>query len=212
VAKSKADWEAIEREYRAGILSVREIARRHGITEGPIRRKAKEKGWERDLTQKVKTRAQEKLSRSGEDAQDATGDATATRVDEARAVEENADRVVGVVTLHRRDIRTGRETVEMMLDELRAECKMPGLSEMAEQHIEESSASQREAQAIRKAVSLPGRAGVMRDLSQSMQRLINLERQAYSIDEDSGDEAGGLAEALSKARRRARQIEQDDDS
>jgi len=212
VAKSKADWEAIEREYRAGILSVREIARRHGITEGPIRRKAKEKGWERDLTQKVKTRAQEKLSRSGEDAQDATGDATATRVDEARAVEENADRVVGVVTLHRRDIRTGRETVEMMLDELRAECKMPGLSEMAEQHIEESGASQREAQAIRKAVSLPGRAGVMRDLSQSMQRLINLERQAYSIDEDSGDEAGGLAEALSKARRRARQIEQDDDS
>ena len=212
MAKSKADWEAIEREYRAGILSVREIARRHGITEGPIRRKAKEKGWERDLTQKVKTRAQEKLSRSGEDAQDATGDATATRVDEERAVEENADRVVGVVTLHRRDIRTGRETVEMMLDELRAECKMPGLSEMAEQHIEESGASQREAQAIRKAVSLPGRAGVMRDLSQSMQRLINLERQAYSIDEDSGDEAGGLAEALSKARRRARQIEQDDDS
>ena len=185
---SKADWEAIEREYRAGILSVREIARRHEITEGPIRRKAKQKGWERDLTEKVKTRAQEKLSRASEDAggaQDAGKDAATTREQEERAVEENAERVAGVVNLHRRDIRDGREIVEMMLGELRHECEAPGLQELAEQHIDEEGASQQRAQAIRKAVSLPGRAQTMRDLSQSMQRLVSLERQAFSLD-DSG--------------------------
>ena len=34
------DWEAIEREFRAGQLSLREIGRRFGLTEGAIRKRA----------------------------------------------------------------------------------------------------------------------------------------------------------------------------
>lgn len=47
------DWEAIEREYRAGSLSVREIARTHEITHRAILKRAESEGWERDLTEKV---------------------------------------------------------------------------------------------------------------------------------------------------------------
>ena len=38
---SKPDWEAIETAYRAGVMSLREIASLHGISEGAIRKRAK---------------------------------------------------------------------------------------------------------------------------------------------------------------------------
>jgi hypothetical protein len=45
------DWEAIEREYRAGQVSVREIARKSAVTEGSIR---KRDGWTRNLADQVR--------------------------------------------------------------------------------------------------------------------------------------------------------------
>lgn len=34
---AKLDWEAIETAYRAGVMSLREIASQHGTSEGAIR-------------------------------------------------------------------------------------------------------------------------------------------------------------------------------
>ena len=50
MTKRIVDWEAIEREYRAGVLSVSEIARQHGIAHPTIFKKAKAFGWERKAT------------------------------------------------------------------------------------------------------------------------------------------------------------------
>ena len=174
---SDVDWEAVEREYRAGQLSVREIAARHGCNASTVSRRARRYGWERDLSDQVRQRAQAKAVLGGEDG------------DDEAIVEAAAERGAEVIQTHRRDIRDGRQTVEMMLAELRAECQQPGLAEMAEQQIEAEGADQKRANAIRQAVSLPGRAGVMRDLSQSMQRLVALERQAYNLDDDGGGES-----------------------
>lgn len=44
-AKTTADWELIEKHYRAGIMSLREIAKEGGVTEGAIRKRAKRDGW-----------------------------------------------------------------------------------------------------------------------------------------------------------------------
>lgn len=47
-AKIAPDWERIEIDYRAGLLSLREMAAKHGpLTEGAIRKRAKRDGWER---------------------------------------------------------------------------------------------------------------------------------------------------------------------
>jgi hypothetical protein len=37
--KTTPDWEAIESAYRAGVMSLREIASQHGISEGAIRKR-----------------------------------------------------------------------------------------------------------------------------------------------------------------------------
>lgn len=62
------DWEAIESAYRAGILSLRDIGDKYGVTEGAIRKRAKKFDWVRNSgtqvrkngTQKSKARTSEK--------------------------------------------------------------------------------------------------------------------------------------------------------
>ena len=56
-SKPTRDWEAIERDYRAGVLSLREIAAEHDLTEAAIRKRAKRDGWSRDLSAKIQARA-----------------------------------------------------------------------------------------------------------------------------------------------------------
>lgn len=48
MSKPSIDWEAVERDYRAGILSVREIGAKCGCTHTAINKRAKRDGWERE--------------------------------------------------------------------------------------------------------------------------------------------------------------------
>ncbi len=71
------DWEAIESAYRAGVLSLRDIGDKYGVTEGAIRKRAKKFDWVRNSgtqvrkngtqsgTQKGKVRTTEKPVNSG---------------------------------------------------------------------------------------------------------------------------------------------------
>ncbi|GKN42940.1 hypothetical protein NUBL22003_07550 [Klebsiella pneumoniae] len=71
------DWEAIESAYRAGVLSLRDIGDKYGVTEGAIRKRAKKFDWVRKAstqvrkngtqsgTQKSKVRTSEKPASSG---------------------------------------------------------------------------------------------------------------------------------------------------
>ncbi|HBW1578370.1 hypothetical protein [Klebsiella quasipneumoniae] len=74
---AKPDWEAIESAYRAGVLSLRDIGDKYGVTEGAIRKRAKKFDWVRKAstqvrkngtqsgTQKGKVRTTEKPVNSG---------------------------------------------------------------------------------------------------------------------------------------------------
>lgn len=95
------DWEAIERDYRAGMLSVREIGRKHGVAESGIRKKAKAGNWTRPLAHKVRERIEEKLVRidgaqSGAHPQRARTDETTVEIASSVGVE--------VRLTHRRDL------------------------------------------------------------------------------------------------------------
>jgi hypothetical protein len=62
--KKPIDWERIELDYRAGILTLREIADANGISNVAIHKRAKRDGWARDLAAKIKAKADELVSRS----------------------------------------------------------------------------------------------------------------------------------------------------
>jgi hypothetical protein len=49
-APEAPDWPVIEREYRAGQLSVKELGRQYKLSDAVIRKRAKAYGWTRDLS------------------------------------------------------------------------------------------------------------------------------------------------------------------
>ena len=51
---AKPDWEAIESAYRAGVLSLRDIGDKYGVTEGAIRKRAKKFDWVRKASTQVR--------------------------------------------------------------------------------------------------------------------------------------------------------------
>jgi len=57
--KPVAHWPTIEADYRAGIKSVRQIAREHGLSEAAIRKRANRENWSRDLSAAIQAKADE---------------------------------------------------------------------------------------------------------------------------------------------------------
>jgi predicted DNA-binding protein YlxM (UPF0122 family) len=101
VAKKRKqyDWEAIEREYRAGQLSISEIARQGGCSRAAVYKAAKKNNWQRDLTHRVRQATNTKLV-----TDEVTGD-TYNETTETEIVETAASRAVEVVRSHRTLIR-----------------------------------------------------------------------------------------------------------
>lgn len=175
--RKKIDWEAVEREYRAGQLSIREIARQHDVSDGAIRKRAKNKGWSQDLSEKVREKVRTDLVRT---------EVRTPNASDKEVIEAAAARGVEVVREHRRDINSGRNLVNLLMGQL--EEAATSRDEIEDAIIDETSEDgngKRRAQMLR-AVSLPGHAGTLRDLSTAMKNLIALERQAFNMDEKQG--------------------------
>ena len=113
---TKPDWEAIERAYRAGSLSIRNIAEKHGIAEGTIRKRARKHGWQRDLTEQVQQAARDKLVRN-EVRTNGTQDAART---DAEIVEEASTEAAAVVLSHRTELAEWRGIAQKLCGRLAA--------------------------------------------------------------------------------------------
>lgn len=106
-SRSNADWERIEQDYRAGVLSIAEMAREHGITRAAIQKRAKAGGWVRDLTTQVQREAATRL--------------VAPEVAPANAreiVERAAEQVVALVRQHRTALASDNARVNRLAEKL----------------------------------------------------------------------------------------------
>ncbi|MFT8944401.1 MAG: terminase [Acetobacter pasteurianus] len=56
--KTDTDWHAIEADFRAGALSNRQIAKKHGVAESTLRKRIASGGWVRTSAQKVRKNTQ----------------------------------------------------------------------------------------------------------------------------------------------------------
>lgn len=174
------DWETIERAYRAGLLSLREIAKHHGISDTAIRKKAKLLNWERDLTDRVNERARAELVRAEVRKADPRT--------EQEIIEESAATVVQVVRSHRKHITKQIELVTMLTEQL---VDAAGNREDIEDDIYKDTTGKddgRRRAAMLKAVSLPSHTGAIVNLTNALKSLIGMERQAFNIQDANGGE------------------------
>lgn len=179
------DWEAIESAYRAGLMSLREIASQHGISEGAIRKRAKRDDWSRDLAAKVKERADDLVRKAEVRKQVRTETALSERV----LIEATAEVVAAVRMEHRGDIRRAREITNALFDELGAECAdVDSLRKLGELMLSPDENGRDKLNEIyHSIISMPERVKAVKALSDALKNLIGLERQAYDIDGPEGD-------------------------
>lgn len=180
-SRYSVDWETIEREYRAGVLSIREIGKIHGVSDTAIRKKAKEASpqWTRDLTEKVNAQVRTELVRSGV--------RNADPQTEREIVEAAAATVVQVVRSHRSRIKQGSELVELLTKQL---MDVAGKREEFEKLIEEECSEDKTSERynrLMKAVSLGTHAGIAVNLATATKTWVGLERQAFNIPDISED-------------------------
>ncbi|MBD9443090.1 hypothetical protein [Pseudomonas sp. PDM04] len=191
------DWEAIERAYRAGVLSIRTIAERNGVSDTAIRKKAKALGWARDLSDQVRKEVRNKLVRG-----EVRDDQCANPERDAEIIEEAAEEGATVVRSHRRDIRKATNLANLLMDDLLSTIqRREEIEEDIEAETSEDSNGMRRASMLA-AVSLPSNAKTLFQLSSAMKNLQVLERTAFGLDDKEqskdADELSQLMDELSK--------------
>jgi hypothetical protein len=170
------DWEAIERLYRAGQISVRAIAAAHSITEGAIRKKAKAEGWQRALADKVRSAVREKLVRE-------TGTREQRAEDDNEIVDHSSSIGVEVVLSHRRDIGQLRGIASIIATRLA-------------EHLQ---GGEPDGKFIGEKESV---GDLLEKLTRVRAKLIPLERQAFNLDEDGlSDEPATKRDIATAARK-----------
>lgn len=202
--KPTTDWEKIERLYRAGTLSLREIATPNGISEAAIRKKAKKEGWTRDLQGKIKARADDLVRKAEVRKQVRTENVETERV----LVEATAQVIADIRMAHRKDIAQNRALVKSLLEEVEHQTLNRELYEALGEMLRQPDKYGQDKlnDLYHKIIGTANRIDSAKKLAESLTRLIALEREAYAMDktdkpedpitEMSDDELGARMLAL----------------
>lgn len=193
-AAATTDWERIEPIYRAGILSLREVAQIGGVSHVSLMKHAKKFGWERDLTAKIHAKAEALVTK-----QAVTTAVTSERaVTERDVIDANAARIAEVRGSHRTDITRARTLSMRLLEELEAQTGNPELFQQLFDLVNpaegENDAGRERASklqdAFQRTLSLTGRTKTLKDLGDTLKTLIGLEREAYGLDKVAQEDPG----------------------
>lgn len=179
--RTPVDWEAVEREYRAGIKTLRQIADEAGVVHGAINKRAKKNGWSRDLSAKVAQRAEDLVSKSL-----VSKEVSKERlVSERQVVETNAQMLADKVINQREDIKRARNIVNKLFAEVEAECDHKEDFERIGELLAAPDANGKDRlnDLYRAAISLPERVRSAKALSEALKVLIELERRVLKLDD-----------------------------
>lgn len=180
MARKAVDWEAVEREYRAGIRSLRDIGAEFGVSDAGILKRAKREEWLRDLTERIRAKAEAKVSA----ALVSEKVSAETNANERVVVEASAQVLADALLGQRRDVSRSRSIVQKLFDEL--EAQGDGLEELAMLgEALESGDEEKLAQIARKVIAFPSRVDSAKKLAESLRTLVELERKVLRIKDDT---------------------------
>lgn len=181
-ARKKPDWEAVERDYRTGRFTLRELEKKHGPAFATIGQRAKREGWTQDLQEAVRRTTSAKLIESlvTHEAHKAAQGAT-------QAVQAAAEVNKQVILAHRSRVREAASVAMDMLNELRLTTtqadEIRALFEKLTEDIggPELAAAQKQFDDFMK---LHTRVASVQKLMDALGKAQTLERQAFSLDDN----------------------------
>ena len=162
--RKQVDWEGVERDYSAGLLSLREIAAKYGVDEAYIRRKAKQNDWSRDLSAKIQNKI-DKLVRNETVRNEVR---TEKAISERVIIEANAQAIVSIKLKHRTSIGRLNGIVDSLFEEIEDLNKLKNLD------------------------NLPVRVDMTKKLMDTLKTSIDKERQAFDIQDKTTPVDGAI--------------------
>jgi hypothetical protein len=198
--RAPIDWEMVELEYRANIKSLKVIGAEYGVSDAGIIKRAKAKGWTRDLGAKIRAKAEAKVSASAVSAEVSAQ----THANQQQVIEANATLQSGIILAHRSDIQRSRKLTMSLLAELEHQVDHVELYEQLGELLAQpdEKGQDKRLELFNKAMSLSSRTGTMKGLADSLKTLIALERQAFGVDEREATGDGGIESVIKRVMQR----------
>ena len=187
--KHRADWEAIERDYRTGRFTLRELEAKHGPSYAEISRRAKKQGWTKDLREVIKQATDAAVLRET---------VTEAQKNVTEAVLVAAELNKQVILKHRGDIERTNALAMAMLAELQlATHNQDQIQELFEKVTEDvSGQALATAQAqFKDFMRVHSRVSSVHKLADTLAKLQTMERKAFGIGED-GDKPAEAVEPI----------------
>ena len=202
-AKPRVDWEAVELEYRAGIRSLADIGSEFCVSAPGILKRAKKDGWVRDLSAKIKAKADAKVNESL--VNDLVNAKTA--VSERQTIESNAQMLADIVLNQRTNVKRAMTVVVALWGEIEAagdyteEFRRVGELMRSEDEFGQDRLNDMYVAAI----GMPQRVKNVKLLADALKVLIELQRKILKLDDDktAGDGSGAFI-SLNDAQRASR--------
>jgi hypothetical protein len=196
--KKVIDWKIVEREYRAGIKTLRQISEECGVSHVAIQKRANKEEWSRDLQAKIKAKAAEKVTKSLV-TKGVTKDQLVT---ERQVIEANAAIVASADLINRKDVLLALDVSRSQLEEVATMCR-PDLREVLEQLADEFDMSSpvkadKANELYRYIISLAGRVKMSKEIAAAHGVYIPMQRKILKLDEEGDKNQSNLDAILAK--------------
>jgi hypothetical protein len=182
--RKKVDWDAVERDYRTGKFTLRELEAKHGVDNAQIARRKKKDGWTQDLSTAVRqaTNAMLMTEIVSKEVSDAQQSVSKTVI---AAAEVNKQVVLG----HRTNLKRITAVAGTLMSQIeQAALQMPELAEVIEMvRNPDENGVDKANDAMRKAMARSALVDDLKKLAEINERVIKGERQAFGLDEGQGD-------------------------
>ena len=170
----------MEKQYSAGVLSDRQIGEQHGCSHTQVGRMARKLGWTRDLSQRIKSKADTMV------AKELT--AAKSKATEKEIVAAGAEAMKQVKQRHRKDLVEAQSQVKTMLAELRnvsayGDMLGPWALDLLTSDSISDTVAKKLLGSIERAIGLSDRAGVLKTLAEVLTKLVSSERESWGMNE-----------------------------
>lgn len=204
------DWEAMEPDWRAGVVSVLQLSKEYSVSRAAIIKHWAKEGVERDLSAKIESRVDALVTQAL-----VTPEVTQEqRVTERRIVEANAEMLAEKIVNQRADISRARTTVQRLWAVVEAELDFPEEFDQIGEILRDQNDSGQDKlnDLYRAAIGIPQQVKNVKLLAESLKTLIELERKVLKIDTtpDPSDSAKSLGEGIVKGMSEASKSFRDD--
>lgn len=203
-AKQKVDYGRIERGWREGVLSPRQLAEAYtketgqSVSHAAIIKHFKSRGVERDLSEKIRTKTESIVTQAM-----VTGEVTpVTTMQDKEIIESASIHIANVDIRQRKDVARYQDLMNKLFEELdtiSGQDNADALEQLSVMIENEGLASEDALIQFKRISTLGSRVKVAKDLGDTIAKLIPLERTIYKMDkevEERKDPLGDLLKSL----------------